>query len=286
MFSTSKFLSLGLRRAASHILTDSVALPATQRYQAFSAKNKTSSNQESLKPSGIEFSKKASLEAKIRNIKKEIKKTLDQLPSRPRPPMTGYQAFMKENFDDLRSRSGFNKNLVGLVKNLSKEWNNSDHSSYEAGANLRKSTYKAELVNYKAALKNEYKDVCKKHQKLRNELKALIELKKTNPPSKPLSRSMLFVRENSGFQNPNGEGLRQIYSEYRKLTDGDIEKLNDKVAKNKESYRMEMENWFRSVSCNETLSKEARILATKIFDVNMSIWTQQQQKGGKKLHVS
>lgn len=195
------------------------------------------------------------------------------LPTKPRKPITPWLAFVREKKDDiLKLKEKMAASELATI--LAKEWKNTDKTKYEREYDEKYQEYLRQVQNYQNSLTDQHRNYLNLKKDAKRESKALRQLRKTKIPVWPRNSANLFckerckqadIKEQMKHRKPH-DVFRDLFKEYRALTDAEKKKYIDMQEEDKSRFQNEFLAWYEGVQSNDELNRSALEQANKMRD--------------------
>lgn len=190
-----------------------------------------------------------------------LRKAEAGLPSKPKKPETTWIAFVRDNKEKyLKQKPMIATELTTL---LSKEWQIADKSRYEQEYLWKREEYRQAIESYKNSLTDEQRAVIKINKSLKKESKAMKILRHTKPPVLTRNPANLYcverckepdIKERLKHEK-SSLVLRDLFADYRNLSDSEREKYVEMQQKDKLRFQHEFHQWYDRIKSDPSLSK-------------------------------
>lgn len=187
------------------------------------------------------------------------------LPTKPKKPVTPWLAFLHEKKDDVVLKNG-PMTASQLASHLANEWRTIDKTKYQLEFKHKLENYHRAVESYRNSLSDEQRAVIEYQKNLKKESKELKKLRSTKLPTLPRNPINIYCSERSKDPDIKDQMktrkaisvLRDLFQEYRHLSDFDKEKYVGLQKKDRLRFEHEFNEWYENVMSDSNLSETIR----------------------------
>ncbi|XP_066140520.1 transcription factor A, mitochondrial-like [Euwallacea fornicatus] len=205
-----------------------------------------------INPNNLHFTKKftyVNFNISCVGLRDDIKSLAQQIPEKPKRPLTAYFKFLTEKRPALVKTNPSLSNIE-IIKTLSQQWsqlNAKEKETYILAALEEKEIYDEKLFKYNAQLTPEHEKILKeiKVEKQKDKIKRKVKLenKAEGKPKKPVTAFAIFLKENFVQGKSVVDSMRDITEKWTKLPESEKQKYQMQWQKNKEKYDADLVSW-------------------------------------------
>ncbi|XP_066253954.1 transcription factor A, mitochondrial-like [Euwallacea similis] len=182
-------------------------------------------------------------------LKDDIKSLSQQIPKKPKRPLTAYFRFLAEKRPAL-IKTNPSLSSIEIIKTLSEQWSQlsvNAKETYILAALEERAKYDEKLVRYNAQLTPEQEKILKEidAEKRKDKIKRKMRLenKAEGKPKRPVTAFAIFLKENFVQGTSLVDSMKDITEKWTKLPEFEKQKYQFQWQKNKEKYEADLASW-------------------------------------------